>query len=469
MKDGNHLGLGGFLQRLGWRSRARWVASLLGVMACATLGLGLASPATGAAATSSAGPDLRAVPAVVAADPATSRALTSAPANQFGARSAVLPHATATPSCTFNGTTGIVENVTQGSAISVICSGWEVNDSVAAVEFSPLLANSGSTDEIDPNVQFFTSDQSGNLTGAFIVPNPFSAPDPAAVCPPTSTQQAQGFLRCGIALVDQNGNGTAVALNYLGQIVPPPTAGATAVGMAATPDGGGYWLAWSNGSVTTHGDAPSYGDASTFNLAQPITHIVSTPDGRGYWLVAADGGTFAFGTAGFYGSMGATHLNKPVVDMAPTSDGKGYWLVGSDGGIFAFGDAVFRGSLGSLTLNEPVVGLAPDNATGGYWLVASDGGIFAIGAPFFGSTGSLALNKPVNGMAATLTDRGYLFVASDGGIFAFGDAAFHGSTGGLTLNKPIVGMSIDPATGGYWLVGSDGGIFAFGAPFFGAA
>jgi hypothetical protein len=446
------------------------MGSVIAVVACAALGFGLGGPATGGAAgATSPGPELGAVSAVVASDPAASQTLTSGPDHQLGARSASLPRATVSPNCTFNGATGILQGVTPGSAISVICAGWAPTESVAAVEFSPLLVKSGSIDEIDQDAQFFTSDAAGNLTGTFIVPNPFSAADPAAVCPPSATQQAQGYLRCGVALVNQNGNGTAVTLNYLGQIVPPPTPGATAVGMAATPDGGGYWLAWSSGDVTTHGDAPSYGSASTFNLAQPITHIVSTPDGRGYWLVAADGGTFAFGTAGFYGSMGGTHLNKPVVDMAPTPDGRGYWLVASDGGIFAFGDAVFRGSLGGLTLNKPVVGIAADNATRGYWLVASDGGIFAIGAPFFGSTGSLSLNKPVNGMAATLTDRGYLFVASDGGIFAFGDAAFHGSTGGLTLNKPIVGMSIDPATGGYWLVGSDGGIFAFGAPFFGAA
>ena len=468
MNDGNHHGVGGLLRRIGWRSHPRRVAPLLGVIACATLGLGLASPVAGAStgAATPSGPGLSAVSTFVTADAAISGALTSAPADhQLRGRTAPLPHTTG-PNCTFNGATVLVENVTPGSAISVSCSGWGSNDAVSAAEFSPLILNSGSTDEIDPNLQNFTSDSAGNLTGTFVVPNPFSAPDPAAVCPPTAAQTAQGYVRCGVALADQAGNGSAVALNYL---VPPPPPGTPAVGMAATPDGQGYWVAWSNGDVTVHGDAPSYGNASTFNLAQPITHIVSTPDGGGYWLVAADGGTFAFGTAGFYGSMGAAHLNKPVVDMAPTSDGQGYWLVASDGGIFAFGDAVFRGSMGGLPLNKPIVGIAADNATGGYWLVASDGGIFAIGAPFFGSTGALALNKPVNGMAATPSDRGYLFVASDGGIFAFGNAAFHGSTGGLTLNKPIVGMSIDPATGGYWLVGSDGGIFAFGAPFFGAA
>jgi uncharacterized protein YkwD len=245
--------------------------------------------------------------------------------------------------------------------------------------------------------------------------------------------------------------------------VPAPT-----VGMAATADGQGYWLARSDGSVSVHGDAVSHGSMAGTPLNAPISHIVATSDGGGYWMVAADGGIFTFGDAGFYGSMGGRHLNAPVVGMAPTASGHGYWLVASDGGVFSFGDATFHGSMGGRHLNAPVVGIATDAATGGYWLVASDGGVFSFGAPFWGSTGSLHLNRPVNGMAATADGGGYWFVASDGGIFAFGDAAFRGSAGATRLNAPMVGMAADTATGGYWLVGADGGVFSYGAPFLGA-
>ena len=248
----------------------------------------------------------------------------------------------------------------------------------------------------------------------------------------------------------------------------PAPAAPTAVGIASTPNGGGYWIAYSNGAVSPHGNAINYGGVSKLVLNAPINHIVSTPDGGGYWLVAADGGTFTEGDAHFYGSTGSMHLNAPVVDMAPTPDGGGYWLVGADGGIFSYGDAVFHGSTGSLRLNQPVVGMAPDPGTGGYWLVARDGGIFAFHAPFYGSTGSIHLNKPVNGMASTHDGLGYWFVASDGGIFDYGDAPFHGSAGSLVLNAPIVGMAPDFATGGYWLLGSDGGIFSYDVPYFGA-
>ena len=243
---------------------------------------------------------------------------------------------------------------------------------------------------------------------------------------------------------------------------------APVVGMASLPDGGGYWLVRSDGSVSTHGSAVNYGSMAGTPLDAPVAHIVATTDGKGYWMVASDGGIFSFGDAGFYGSMGGKHLNAPVVGIAPTPTGHGYWLVAGDGGVFAFGDAAFRGSMGGQHLNAAVVGMAPDDATGGYWLVAGDGGVFSLGAPFYGSTGNLHLNLPVNGMAALPSGQGYWFVASDGGIFAFGGADFQGSTGAMTLNAPVVGMATDDATGGYWLVAGDGGVFAFGAPFLGA-
>jgi hypothetical protein len=242
------------------------------------------------------------------------------------------------------------------------------------------------------------------------------------------------------------------------------------VGMAATPDGKGYWNVASDGGIFSFGDATFFGSTGGIHLNKPIVGMAATRDGQGYWLVASDGGIFAFGDAAFHGSTGALTLNKPVVGMAATPDGGGYWLVASDGGIFAFGDATFRGSTGNLALNRPVVGMAATSNGGGYWLVASDGGIFAFGdAAFRGSTGALHLNKPVVGMAATPDGGGYWLVASDGGIFAFGSAGFFGSTGNLNLVLPVVGMTVAPRGSGYWMVAADGGIFAFGtAGFFGS-
>ena len=243
------------------------------------------------------------------------------------------------------------------------------------------------------------------------------------------------------------------------------------VGMAATPDGKGYWLVASDGGIFTYGDAGFYGSTGALRLNAPIVGMAATPDGKGYWLVASDGGIFTYGDAGFDGSAGNIKLNKPIVGMAATPDGKGYWLVASDGGIFTYGDAGFDGSAGALPLNKPIVGMAATADGEGYWLVASDGGIFTYGdAGFDGSTGALQLNDPIVGMAATPDAKGYWLVASDGGIFTYGDAGFYGSTGDIQLNDPIVGMATTANGAGYWFGASDGGVFTFGdAGFYGSA
>ncbi|MGO8869852.1 MAG: SpoIID/LytB domain-containing protein [Acidimicrobiales bacterium] len=210
---------------------------------------------------------------------------------------------------------------------------------------------------------------------------------------------------------------------------------------------------------------------TTDTLDSPAVGMAAAPDGHGYWVTGSSGAVVGFGDASYQGSADGLPLTRPVVGMAPTPDGKGYWLVASDGGVFTYGDAGFFGSTGSLVLNKPIVGMAPTPDGRGYWLVASDGGIFSFGdAPFYGSTGSMVLNKPVVGMATAPNGAGYWLVASDGGIFSFGDARFHGSTGSLPLVEPAVGMAATPTGGGYWLVAADGGIFTFGdGNFFGSA
>ena len=79
-------------------------------------------------------------------------------------------------------------------------------------------------------------------------------------------------------------------------------------------------------------------------LNAPVVGIAATPDGQGYWLTAGDGGVFTFGNAGFFGSMGGQPLNRPVVGITATPDGQGYWLAAADGGVFTFGNAGFYGS-----------------------------------------------------------------------------------------------------------------------------
>ena len=87
--------------------------------------------------------------------------------------------------------------------------------------------------------------------------------------------------------------------------------------------------------VSAFGNASfSYGATSLIDLATPVVGMAATPDGRGYWEVAADGGIFSFGDAQFFGSYGGgVPAEGPsymrFVGMAPTVDGGGYWIVAS--------------------------------------------------------------------------------------------------------------------------------------------
>ncbi|MGH2719611.1 MAG: hypothetical protein ACRDJU_13685, partial [Actinomycetota bacterium] len=200
--------------------------------------------------------------------------------------------------------------------------------------------------------------------------------------------------------------------------------------------GAGYWLAGGiNGGVIPAGDAPFFdsGQSLPHLLNAPVVGIAATPDGKGYWLAAADGGVFGYGDAPFLGSATGELSGAKVVGIAATSDGKGYWLAASNGGVFAYGDAGFYGSAGGMHLNRPIVGITASPDGQGYWLVTSDGGVFAYGdAGFYGSAGGLRLNKPVVGIAHSADGHGYWLAAVDGGLFAYEDAPFLGSGVGLS-------------------------------------
>ncbi|MGP8006788.1 MAG: hypothetical protein ACLP2J_07135, partial [Acidimicrobiales bacterium] len=59
-----------------------------------------------------------------------------------------------------------------------------------------------------------------------------------------------------------------------------------------------------------------HGSAGSLVLNKPVVGMATTPDGGGYWLVASDGGIFAYGDALFQGSAGSLTLNKPIVGMS---------------------------------------------------------------------------------------------------------------------------------------------------------
>jgi hypothetical protein len=194
------------------------------------------------------------------------------------------------------------------------------------------------------------------------------------------------------------------------------------VGVAGTPDGLGFDLVSSNGTVHAFGNAPYFGSAAPKGAR--IVAIAMAPGDHGYWLVSNTGAVYAYGKAGYHG--GLTKVTN-VVGIAPTYNGDGYWLDESNGAVQGFGNARFQGSMEGKHLNKPIVGIVADPSTAGYWLVGGDGGVFSFGAPYYGSMIGKHLNEGATGLASTPDGRGYWIVAADGGVFTFGSAAYEGN------------------------------------------
>ena len=96
-----------------------------------------------------------------------------------------------------------------------------------------------------------------------------------------------------------------------------PAGFAAIAGMGTDRVQGGYWLSDVAGDVAFCRGAPFHGQVQV-KLAKPVVGMAATPDAGGYWLVATDGGIFSFGDAKFLGSTGAVKLTKPIVGMAAT-------------------------------------------------------------------------------------------------------------------------------------------------------
>ena len=115
------------------------------------------------------------------------------------------------------------------------------------------------------------------------------------------------------------------------------TASAKAVGFGARPGYSSGWLAFTSGTVVAYGGAPNLGSAPA-GWGQ-VTGIAATPDGHGYWLLtgtARPAGSATLGpTRPWPAWQGGWHR--------ASGDGHGYLLLTSDGRVYSRGDAVARG------------------------------------------------------------------------------------------------------------------------------
>ena len=283
--------------------------------------------------------------------------------------------------------------------------------------------------------------------------------------------------------------------------------GTLIVSGAATPENplvpspGGLYLAGSNGSVYTFGDAVYRGSLGGLTLGSasfpaPIVAMAVTPDGRGYYLAGSNGSVYTFGDAVYRGSLGGLTLGSasfpaPIVAMstvalpsAMATQGTmpgwgGYYLAGANGSVYTFGDAVYRGSLGGVPLERPggsgnAVSAMVTQGGIGYWLIEADGtvsspnpsagGIFSFGSAeaVTGQLASVVLSGPAVAVAGSPAGAGLWLADAGGQVVALGGAPSYGSLRIADVQGPIVAMSPTPDGKGYYLAGANGWVYPFG-------
>jgi hypothetical protein len=214
-----------------------------------------------------------------------------------------------------------------------------------------------------------------------------------------------------------------------------------AVGQASTSDGGGYWIALSDGRVYAYGDAHSYGDGSTNDWTggsvppgAPVVGIAASTgsDTGGYYLLDGQGNVYAFG-APYYGEPSA--LDGTAVAIVADPDGGGYWVVTSNGHTYGFGTAANFAQPGGAA---GIVGAASDPTGNGLWLASSSGTVYLAGNATSQGTAP-APATPIVGIAAAPGGAGYYTVTQAGHVYGFPSSLTPPST--PTLPEPVVGIS----------------------------
>ena len=327
-------------------------------------------------------------------------------------RTVAVRHTTTIVPCLFNGRSNQdpVANVIPGNSISISCTGFLPSETVVATEGSPLFAKSDSESDLDPNTQFFTTNSSGALDAKFVVPDPFVASDPKAVCPPTATQVADGFLRCFVVLADESGNGSIVALNY---------------------SPGGYWMVGSDGGVFAFGNAgfvgslPGYTSMSTTSLPSCRRYDEQgLLDGRG----RRRGVRIRRRRLRGLSARDRVHVND-IVAVVPTQTARATgWSEPTAGcSHSATPDSSVLSREYRSHVKDIVASCRRTTARATGWLEPTA----ACSASATPASSALSREYTSTSMTsccrADHDSKGYWMVGSDGGVFGFGDAGFVGS------------------------------------------
>ncbi len=235
----------------------------------------------------------------------------------------------------------------------------------------------------------------------------------------------------------------------------------------------GYDVLQQNGAVSSFGGAGNFGGAQDLTLKGPAVDMAVTPDGRGYWIVTSNGSVYPYGDAYFYGSPGSgppPAAGHNIVSIVPTADGQGYWLCDASGVVRAYGDARQLPSLPASYAGPPIVAFAVLPGEAGALAVDAAGDVYPLGrATSYGSLTGQTLAYPIVAMALTPDGRGYWLTDSEGDVYSFGDAASPVAPPS-SLSGTVVGITGPKSGTGYWAVTTTGlvipgGVTSRGGPY----
>ena len=154
-----------------------------------------------------------------------------------------------------------------------------------------------------------------------------------------------------------------------------------ASGIAATPDGDGYWLVSTTGRVFAFGGAQLLGSIPPRALVGSVTGIAAARTGMGYWLATSTGRVYRFGAARRLGWVTPGTLVGSIVGIAAVPGAPGYWLADANGQVYAYGAArQLADYAGKPDHGVVAIAPAPADAGPGYWLLTRSGGVYGFGA-----------------------------------------------------------------------------------------
>jgi hypothetical protein len=209
------------------------------------------------------------------------------------------------------------------------------------------------------------------------------------------------------------------------------------VGLAAPGVGDGYAAVAASGRVLTFGSVVAKGDAAGKGTA---VDIATTRTGQGYWVLMSDGGVYPFGDARYFGSPKRTGVKITATSIEARPAGDGYWVLGADGTVTGFGAAT---SFGKAAGSGTAVDLAVTPTGAGCFVLFDGGSVAAFGdATAAGdlTTVTSRWNKPATAITALPASKGYVLSTHDGGLFTFGGAPYFGTFAGS--GATVVGIAV---------------------------